>query len=296
MRPHPSTVPVMNHTQLLLPDGCIFPAGGHHGHHTPPRAASATHVPRGSQRAPCLALASLRGCSRRCMSAVTFKRQRRNGFTMYVTPSGRRGPRPPRALPSETDRTNPEGGHCSLSPSTELSTGSVPAQEGLSTQKCPRFSSFKGTLLGQRTQGRALGMLGRHELSLSRPRRGPGWSAAVTVQPGKGRGLLRARQGRQAHQGGTGGGSVVAFVAAVLPLTFVLWRPVAQIKGAPGRRPGPGCRWGGSIQQKKLRRPEPSPQGGDARPAHQFSIRASVIYMVLPLLLLVKVRASGDWD
>lgn len=198
----------MNHTQLLLPDGCILPAGGHHGRHAPPRAASATHAPRGSQRAPCPALASLRGGSRRWMSATTFKRQQGNGFTVYVTLSGRCGPRPPRALPSETDRTNPEGGHCSLSPSTELSTGSVPAQEGLSTQKCPRFSSFKGILLGQRTQGRALGMLGRHELSLSRPRRGPGWSAPDERAARKGEGLLRARQGRQAHQGGTGGGSV----------------------------------------------------------------------------------------
>lgn len=81
-----------------------------------------------------------------------------------------------------------------LSPSTELSTGSVPAQEGLSTQKCPRFSSFKGILLGQRTQGRALGMLGRHELSLSRPRRGPGWSAA---------GERAARKGEGAAEGTT---------------------------------------------------------------------------------------------
>ena len=30
------------------------------------------------------------------------------------------------------------------------------------------------------------------------------------MQPGKGRGLLRARQGLQAHQGGAGGGSVAA--------------------------------------------------------------------------------------
>ena len=151
MRPHPSTVQVMNHTQLLLPDGCVFPAGGRHGRHAPPRAASATHVPRGSQCALCLALASLRGCSRRWMSAITLKRQRGSGFPVYVTLSGRCCPRPPRVLPGETDRTNPKGGRSSLSLSAALITGSAPAQEGLSTQKCPPFSSFKGILLGQRT-------------------------------------------------------------------------------------------------------------------------------------------------